>query len=97
MIVHMAGLTICYGFYLFDNLVLYLQMTLITFDFVGGNMRIMQEISIFVFIESVRFPVAFITVFSRDFSISDDGVAVTFIALKTICKHNRMIEPRSFF
>ncbi len=67
-------------------------MTLIAFDFIGKNMLIMNEVGIVVFIKPFYFPVALITIVSRDNSITDNGVAVAIIAFKAVIKHGRVIE-----
>jgi hypothetical protein len=68
------------GFNIFRYFVLNIQMALVAFDFVGIDMSRMHEVSIIISIESVCFPVTFVAVFFRDFSVSYDGVRVAFVA-----------------
>jgi hypothetical protein len=91
VIVCMTCPAIGYGFDFFDNLVLNIQMTLIAFDFMGSDMLNMHEVCVIVFFQPISFPVAFVTVFSGNFSISDYGLAVAFVTFKAIVKYKRMI------
>ena len=72
-------------------------MTLVAFDFMGKNMGRMHEISIIVFVQSVGFPVTFVTIFSRHFSIPDDCLTVAFITFESVIKDKRVIVFRSLF
>ena len=79
MRVRVARSALCNGFNIFHYLVLNIQMALVAFDFMGIDMGRMHEVSIIVLIKPVSFPVTFVAVLPRDFSVSDDGVGVAFI------------------
>jgi hypothetical protein len=63
----------------------------------GSNMGIMHEVCIFVFIESISFPMTFVAVFSRNLTITEDGVAVTFVASETAVVNKGVIKSGSLF
>ncbi|MBA7555435.1 hypothetical protein ES705_48097 [subsurface metagenome] len=46
--------------------------------FMGKNMSGMHEVGIIVFSKPVGFPVTFVTIFSRYFSIPDDCLTMAF-------------------
>jgi len=93
----MTSHTVCYGINVFNNLVLDIQVALIAFNLMGGNMGGMHEVRVIEFVEPVHFPMAFITVFSGDFTIADDSLAVAFVAFKSVVKNRGVIKPGSFF
>ncbi|MDH5385320.1 MAG: hypothetical protein OEY18_11485 [Candidatus Aminicenantes bacterium] len=72
-------------------------MALITFYFAFMNMPGMHEICIIIFLKSLLFPVAFVTVLPGDFTISNNGIAVAFVTGETVIKHQGVvITKRSF-
>ena len=97
MIICVASLAIRYCINLFYYLVLNIQVALATFNFMGKDMVGMHEISIIVFVQPVGFPVTFVTIFSRHFSIPDDCLTVAFITFKSYIKDTRVIVYRSLF
>jgi len=66
-------------------------MALVAFDFMGIDMGRMHEVCVVVLIQSVCFPMTFKTVFSWDFSISDNCVAVAFVTCETTIKDDRVV------
>jgi len=97
MIICVASLAIRYGINFFYYLVLNIQVALVTFDFMGRNMGGMHKISIIVFVQPVGFPVTFVTIFSRNYSIPDDCLTVAFITFEPVIKDERVIVFRSLF
>jgi hypothetical protein len=83
----MTGLAIGNGFNILDDFVLDLHVALVTFNLVFGDMFCMHQIRVIIFIESLSFPVAFVTIFPGDFSISNDSIAMTFITGKSAIKN----------
>jgi len=67
-------------------------MALVAFDLVFIDMFCVHQISVFILFEPFCFPVALVTVFLRNFSISYDSVAVAFITGETVIENERVIE-----
>jgi hypothetical protein len=88
-----AGSAICDGFYVLHNFVLDLHVALIAFDFTLVDMLGMHQICVVEFFKPVLLPVAFVTVFPGDFTVPENGVAVTFVARKTVIEHHCMVIP----
>jgi hypothetical protein len=55
-----------------------------------------HEIRIVILLQSFPFPVALVTVFPGDFSISNDSIAVTFVASEIIFKNKGVVESCGF-
>ena len=66
-------------------------MALVALNFVRKNMGRMHEVSIVEFFQPVCFPMTFVTIFSGDFSVSDDGVAVALVAIESVFKNKGMV------
>lgn len=79
--ISMAGAAVCDGFDVFDDFMLHIQMTQRAFDFVFRDVLDVHEVSIVVLIQSFGLKMAFETIFSEHFSVSDDDMTVAFFAL----------------
>jgi len=92
--VRVTRLAIGDGLDILDDFVLDFHVALVAFDFIFGNMFGVHQVCVFVLFQSLPFPMALIAIFSWDFTIAYDGVAVAFITGKTVVKHHRMVITR---
>jgi hypothetical protein len=70
-----------------------LHMALVAFDFVVVDMFRMHEICVVILIQSFSFPVAFVTIFPWDFTVSENGVAVAFVTREAFVKDQAVVIP----
>jgi hypothetical protein len=89
--IHVARIAVSDMIDIFDYLVLNLEMALVAIDFVLVDMFCVHEVGVIVFFQSFLFPVAFVAVLPRDFTITEYRVAMTFIASKSVVKDQCMI------
>jgi hypothetical protein len=71
-------------------------MALVALDFIFKDVFCMHQLGVFVLFQPFSFPMALITVFFGDFSISQDSVAVTFVTGESFIEDKSMVEPRPF-
>jgi len=67
-------------------------MTLVAFDLVLIDMFCMHQISVVILFQPFPFPVALVTIFSWDFSITKDCVAVAFVTGESVIENKGMVE-----
>jgi hypothetical protein len=91
-----AGLAISDGFDILDDLVLDLHVALVALNLILVYMFCVHEIRIVILLQSFPFPMALITVFPGDFSISNDCIAVTFVASEISIENKGVVESCGF-
>jgi hypothetical protein len=96
VIIRVACPAIGDGVYIFYDLMLDFHVTLIALDFVFVNMHRVHEVCVPIFIESFSFSVAFVAVFSRDFTVSQNGVAVALVTREAIIEDQGVVIARGF-
>jgi hypothetical protein len=66
-------------------------MTLITFDFVLEDVLCVHQVGVIIFFQPFSFSMTLVTILPRNFAISEDCVAVAFVAGKSIIEDQGMI------
>jgi hypothetical protein len=89
--VHMAGLAIGDGFDVLVDLVLDIQMTLVAFDLVLGDMGGVHEVRVIVLLETFLLGMALVAVFPGYRAVSYNHVAVALIAGVSVVEHRGVI------
>jgi hypothetical protein len=91
VVIDVTGIAVRDGVDVLDYLVLDIHVALVAFDFVLRDMFCVHQIGVFVFFQSFPFSVALVTILPRDLPIAENGVAVTFIARKTVCEDQGVV------
>jgi hypothetical protein len=92
MKVGVTGFAIGNSFDILDYFMLDFHVTQVAFDFIFEDVLCMHQIGVFVLFQPLSFPVAFITVFSWNFSISYNRIAVAFVTGELFFENKRVVE-----
>jgi len=89
-----TGPAVGQGFDVPDDLVLDLEVALVAFDFVQGDVVQVDEVRVAVLFEALPFEVALVAVFSGHGAVADDRPAVAFIATEAFGEDDGVVEAR---